>query len=115
MGTKEDKRFQIAWLGVILMLGTAILAGYFGLGMMIAAGIFFLGTGLLIAVLSFAMGRKDLMITGAGAAGVVLGVFLILWDVLPKVTSGTVSFPLLAGATIVVLAVVGMVYVIGKK
>ncbi|MDR0980725.1 MAG: hypothetical protein LBL85_02925 [Methanocalculaceae archaeon] len=66
MGNNEDKRFQIAWLGVILMLGTAILAGYFGLGMMTAAGIFFLGIGLLVAALSFAIGRKDLVITGAG-------------------------------------------------
>ena len=78
MGKSEDKRFQVAWLSVVLMLGVAILVGYMGLGLLAAAGVFLLGTGLIMIALSFAVGRKEMLITGAGALFAVIGAVLIL-------------------------------------
>lgn len=111
----DNKRFTLAWLGVILMLGIAIIAGWLGLGLMIAIGIFLLGVGLTLTLLSSKFGQRDRMILVSGIGGIVIGVFLILWSVLPRVTNGTVSFPLLLGATIAILAIAGIIYVIAKK
>jgi len=75
---EENKRFQIGWLSVILMLGVAILVGYAGLGLLIAAGVFLLGIGLIMVALSFALGRKEPLITGAGVLFAGIGAVLLL-------------------------------------
>lgn len=78
MGSAEDKRFQIAWLSVLLMLGVAILAGYAGVGLPAAAGIFFLGTGLITLALSIAVGRAVTVITGFGVLLAGVGAVLLM-------------------------------------
>ena len=108
MEKSEDKRFQVAWLSVVLMLGVAILVGYMGLGLLAAAGVFLLGTGLIMIALSFAVGRKEMLITGAGALFAVIGAVLIL------LYSGA-DVLLVFGGALIGIALAAMVYVVVKK
>jgi hypothetical protein len=107
MGSLEDKRFRIAWLSVILMLGIALLLGYAGLGLY-AAGIFFLGLGLIILALAFGMGKREPLQTGFGAVLAILGAVVLL------VNTGT-DLLLVAGGVLAGTALAAMVYLIAKK
>ncbi|MCZ0860560.1 MAG: hypothetical protein O0X93_03295 [Methanocorpusculum sp.] len=108
MGNAENKRFQIGWLSVILMLGVAILVGYAGLGLLAAAGVFLLGIGLIMIALSFALGRKEPLITGAGALFAIIGAVLML------LYAGA-DLMLVLGGTLAGIALAAIVYVAAKK
>ncbi|MDU9376412.1 hypothetical protein McpSp1_10260 [Methanocorpusculaceae archaeon Sp1] len=108
MGKTEDKRFQIAWLSVILMLGIAVLVGYLGTGLLAAAGVFLLGTGLIMIALSLAVGKREPVITGGGALFAVIGaIFILLY-------SGADMLLVLGGA-LIGIALAAIVYVAAKK
>lgn len=108
MGNAEDKRFQIGWLSVILMLGVAILVGYAGLGLQAAAGVFLLGTGLIMVALSFAPGKKEPLITGAGMLFAVVGAVLML------LYAGA-DLMLVLGGALAGIALAAIVYIAAKK
>ena len=108
MGGSEVEIFQVAWLSVVLMLGVAILVGYMGLGLLAAAGVFLLVTGLIMIALSFAVGRKEMLITDAGALFAAIGAVLIL------LYSGA-DVLLVFGGALIGIALAAMVYVVVKK
>ena len=108
MGNAENKRFQIGWLSVILMLGVAILVGYAGLGLLAAAGVFLLGIGLIMVALSFVLGRKEPLITGAGVLFAVIGAVLML------LYAGA-DLMLVLGGALAGIALAAIVYVAAKK
>lgn len=108
MGSAEEKRFQIAWLSVLLMLGVAILAGYAGVGLLAAAGIFFLGMGLITLVLSVVVGRAVTVVTGLGVLLAGVGVALLMLH-------AEVDFVLVLGAALLGAALAAIVYVVSKK
>ncbi|MDR0980864.1 MAG: hypothetical protein LBL85_03675 [Methanocalculaceae archaeon] len=108
MGNAENKRFQIGWLSVILMLGVSILIGYTGLGLLAATGVFLLGTGLIMVALSFALGRKELLITGTGALFTIIGTVLMLLH-------AGADLILVLGGALAGIALAAIVYVAAKK
>ena len=82
MGYTEDKRFQIGWLSVVLML--------------------------ISAALSFAIGKKEPLITGAGALFAIIGAVLML------IYAGAEILLVLGGA-LAGIALAAIVYVVAKK
>ena len=100
MGYTEDKRFQIGWLSVVLMLGIAILVGYSGLGLLAAAGV--------AVALSFAIGKKEPLITGSGALFAIIGAVLML------IYAGA-ELLLVIGGALAGIALAAIVYVVAKK
>ena len=108
MGYTEDKRFQIGWLSVVLMFGIAILVGYSGLGLLAAAGVFLLGVGLIAVALSFAIGKKEPLITGSGALFAIIGAVLML------IYAGA-ELLLVIGGALAGIALAAIVYVVAKK
>ncbi|MDV0444277.1 hypothetical protein [Methanorbis rubei] len=108
MGNTENKRFQIGWLSVVLMLGIAVLIGHLGTGLLAAAGVFLLGTGLIMIALSFAVGKKEPVITGAGALFAIIGaIFILLY-------SGA-DLLLVLGGALIGIALAAIVYIAAKK
>lgn len=107
MGSLEDKRFQIAWLSVILMLGIAILLGYFGLGLY-AGGAFLLGLGLIVLALSFGMGKRETLQIGLGGLLAVAGAAILLINI-------GANLPLVIGGILAGAALAAIVYLIAKK
>ena len=91
MGYTEDKRFQIGWLSVVLMLGIAILVGYSG-----------------AVALSFAIGKKEPLITGSGALFAIIGAVLML------IYAGA-ELLLVIGGALAGIALAAIVYVVAKK
>ena len=107
MGTLEEKRFQLGWIAVILMLGVAILLGYFGLGLY-AAGAFFFGLGLIVVALSLAIGKREMMLTGAGVVFAIFGGAVLL-------ISAGAGLMLVLGGILAGAALAAFVYVAAKK
>lgn len=108
MGNAENKRFQIGWLSVILMLGIAILVGCVGFWLLTATGVFLLGIGLIMVALSFALGTKEPLITGAGVLFAIVGAVLML------LYAGA-DLMLVLGGALAGIAIAAIAFVAAKK
>lgn len=107
MGVVEDKRFQLGWVSVVLMLGISILLGYFGLGIY-AAGTFLFGLGLILIALSIALGQREMAITGTGLIFAILGAVILL-------ISAGINPLLIIGGVLAGVALAAMIYLATKK
>ncbi|MCP1715828.1 putative membrane protein required for colicin V production [Methanocalculus alkaliphilus] len=108
----DDKRFQMGWTALALMVGVAILVGWISSwDMNITVSVFFIGLGLILGGLGFGVGPKNnyLMIF-AGVLGLVGVIAILLRPPGP-------AFPVapFLGGIIVAAALAYMVYTYTQK
>ncbi|RQD80668.1 MAG: hypothetical protein D5R96_08365 [Methanocalculus sp. MSAO_Arc2] len=110
--TQKDKRFQLGWAAVALMLGIALLVNYFSEGdLHIVTTVFFVGLGLILAGLGLGIGKQNKHLLGfSGILGLIGVLALITRPAGPTVDIGLLLGGILAGA-----ALAFMVYTFAKK
>ena len=102
----NNTRFNFAWISVILMLGVAILLGFFGLSVLSCIAVFLLGVGLVCITLGYFMSKRLPAMIGFGIFFVIVGVVMLVS------TYAATSLPLIIAGVVIALALSGLAFLI---
>ncbi|WOF15903.1 hypothetical protein F1737_03925 [Methanoplanus sp. FWC-SCC4] len=109
---EDDKRFQMGWGAVALMFGVSLLVGWFSnWDMNYTVAVFFLGLAMILGVMAFGIGEKNIYLMGfSGLLG-----FIGVVSILTRPAGPDVPIAPLFGGIVVGAALAFMVYTYSRK